>query len=697
MHRQIIMAAALCSFVSPSLDAQQQCTLVPSVASTVPQATSANAFPWLRSPGQQIRVLHQFGASNFASVGHPIFIQKLRFRAYDTSARTWAGGTYANVKISMSTGVTSYTAIDQTFANNHGTDLKVVYQGPVDVLPGSHTGTGPGPFYIEIDLAAPGFAYNPGSGSDVCIDIQHDGSNTGVMQSNYTATYNTTHMPAGSRVYHNSDMNAAVGSGITINYAPAMEMCWIPQKGLFASFRASPTSGPANTAVQFTDTSFSSAPGGVLTWSWDFGDGSAGSSVQNPSHTYTCGVFSPKLTVLDATGFHTKTYTDLISVGVVEADCSAGGTFGVAPYMVNFSDTSTGGPTSWLWDFGDGGTSTSKDPSHVYVTGGKFTVKLTATGQCNNHTVTKVDMIEVCASNAPNSGSISTLFTGGNGLTAAGCGNLFEVQVANPNGIKVTSLDINTRAAVTTSVGIDVYITPGDYLANQNNSELWVKVSTGNGASAGGLVATNIDVDDFYLAPGKYGVYVVYLSGGTHYTNGNGTNQSYQNCDLKIDLGVSKNTIFSGSAFNPRIWNGSIHYSTNDVAGNGRFGYGCAGSNAAIGDLSMDAEPMIGGTGNFTVTGTPNVPVAPGFLFIGITKQLMDLTPLGMAGCFLHTDMLLTLGIASMNGTATQPFGIPNNPAVVGAQALMQAAIVDPGANGLGVSVTNGLSMRIGN
>ena len=46
---------------------------------------------------------------------------------------------------------------------------------------------------------------------------------------------------------------------------------------------------------------------------------------------------------------------------------------------VNFTDTSTGAPTSWAWTFGDGGTSTSQNPSHSYLASGTFSVHLDAT------------------------------------------------------------------------------------------------------------------------------------------------------------------------------------------------------------------------------------------------------------------------------------------------------------------------------
>lgn len=52
---------------------------------------------------------------------------------------------------------------------------------------------------------------------------------------------------------------------------------------------------------------------------------------------------------------------------------------GCAPYTVNFIDQSSPSPVSWDWDFGDGNTSTTKDPSNTYYNPGVYTVKLRAT------------------------------------------------------------------------------------------------------------------------------------------------------------------------------------------------------------------------------------------------------------------------------------------------------------------------------
>lgn len=62
---------------------------------------------------------------------------------------------------------------------------------------------------------------------------------------------------------------------------------------------------------------------------------------------------------------------------------------------VAFTDLSTNNPTSWAWDFGDGGTSTSQNPSHVYSAAGTYTVSLTATNTDGSDTETKTAYITV--------------------------------------------------------------------------------------------------------------------------------------------------------------------------------------------------------------------------------------------------------------------------------------------------------------
>lgn len=70
---------------------------------------------------------------------------------------------------------------------------------------------------------------------------------------------------------------------------------------------------------------------------------------------------------------------------------------GNEPLKVVFTDRSTGSPTSWKWNFGDGKTSNDKSPVHIYSKIGKYNVTLTVKNAEGNNTVTKYDYITVLA------------------------------------------------------------------------------------------------------------------------------------------------------------------------------------------------------------------------------------------------------------------------------------------------------------
>ncbi|MHC1708496.1 MAG: PKD domain-containing protein [Bacteroidales bacterium] len=62
---------------------------------------------------------------------------------------------------------------------------------------------------------------------------------------------------------------------------------------------------------------------------------------------------------------------------------------------VLFTDQSTGGANSWLWDFGDGGTSTAQNPTHIYTTSGLFSVTLTINKGLASNFLVKTNYINV--------------------------------------------------------------------------------------------------------------------------------------------------------------------------------------------------------------------------------------------------------------------------------------------------------------
>ncbi|MFA6361911.1 PKD domain-containing protein [Methanoregula sp.] len=145
--------------------------------------------------------------------------------------------------------------------------------------------------------------------------------------------------------------------------------------------------------VILTDTSM----GDITGWSWDFGDGST-STEQNPVHTYSkTGNYSVLLTVTGPAGKNTLEEPVFILVGPFEpvAYFEAIYTSQHAPCSVEFLQYSEGTITQWLWDFGDGTTSTQEKPFHTYLHDGNYTVNLTVTGPAGTSTRSRPSFIHV--------------------------------------------------------------------------------------------------------------------------------------------------------------------------------------------------------------------------------------------------------------------------------------------------------------
>ncbi len=157
-------------------------------------------------------------------------------------------------------------------------------------------------------------------------------------------------------------------------------------------FSASPTSGSMPITVNFTDES----TGSPDSWRWTFGDGNT-STEKSPVHTYNdSGLYSVSLTAGNANGSNTLTKTGYIAVSnSLVAAFSASPTSGPAPLGVSFTDNSTGSPDSWRWTFGDGNTSTEKNPVYVYNRTGQYTVSLTVNNSGSISTETRFRYITV--------------------------------------------------------------------------------------------------------------------------------------------------------------------------------------------------------------------------------------------------------------------------------------------------------------
>lgn len=144
---------------------------------------------------------------------------------------------------------------------------------------------------------------------------------------------------------------------------------------------------------------------GIITFVLISIDGVKKSTLHSPPYDYTWN------TDLVSTGSHSiiavcidnfgSTNSDEISIVIVQsatipsAGFSANPTSGTAPLTVNFTDESSENPVSWLWDFGDGASSTIQNPTHIYNADGQYTVALTVVNSFGNDTETKVNYIVV--------------------------------------------------------------------------------------------------------------------------------------------------------------------------------------------------------------------------------------------------------------------------------------------------------------
>ena len=151
----------------------------------------------------------------------------------------------------------------------------------------------------------------------------------------------------------------------------------------FFPYNASPTNGQIPLLVNFTSANIDGFSSSIVSWNWNFGDGSRTNS-QNASHLYsTPGIYSVSLSAVDHAGnVVIGTGPTTISAQPTNLVYSANPTNGFAPLTVSFSapgsDANGNSITAWGWNFGDGNTSTLQNPSHTYLNPGNYQPSLVA-------------------------------------------------------------------------------------------------------------------------------------------------------------------------------------------------------------------------------------------------------------------------------------------------------------------------------
>ncbi len=163
---------------------------------------------------------------------------------------------------------------------------------------------------------------------------------------------------------------------------------------------------------------------------WDFGDGGTATSLSASKTWSAAGTFTVTLTVTDDDGgAGTATTTIQLSIPNLPPVASPGGPYtgdeGSAVALTDGSTDVDGTVVSWLWDLGDGTTSTQQNPTKTWVDDGTYTVSLTVTdddGATNtvSTTATVSNVAPIASATIPATGLTGTPITFVGGLTDVG-------------------------------------------------------------------------------------------------------------------------------------------------------------------------------------------------------------------------------------------------------------------------------------
>jgi PKD repeat protein len=178
--------------------------------------------------------------------------------------------------------------------------------------------------------------------------------------------------------------------------APDADIALVTIVNIYPTANAGPDqTGDRVNPVSFDGSGSSDSDGSIVSYSWDFGDGSTGSGVTT-SHQYTVlGTYTVTLTVTDNDG-GTDSDTALVTIVNIDPVADAGSDqIGDRVNPVSFDGSGSSDPdgsiSSWDWDFGDGSIGSGETTSHQYTALGTYTVTLTVTdndGGTNSDTAT---------------------------------------------------------------------------------------------------------------------------------------------------------------------------------------------------------------------------------------------------------------------------------------------------------------------
>src|SRR5437773_5537395 len=260
-------------------------------------------------------------------------------------------------------------------------------------------------------------------------------------------------VPANCTVSGGNSKTVTVPAGGT-GHADFTITCAAPNQPPTAAF----TSSCSGLTCSFTDQS-TDPDGSVTGWNWNFGDGGT-ATTQNPSHPYaTGGDYTVTLTVKDNLNASSAPVSHTASPSAPNRPPTAPFTSSCSGLTCSFTDQSTdpdGSVAVWQWDFGDGATATTRNPSHPYATGGYYTVTLTVKDNLN---ASSAPVSHTASPSAPNQPPTAAFTSSCSGLTCS-----FTDQSTDPDGsVTVWHWNFGDGASATTRNPSHPYATGGVY------------------------------------------------------------------------------------------------------------------------------------------------------------------------------------------------------------------------------------------
>jgi gliding motility-associated-like protein len=251
------------------------------------------------------------------------------------------------------------------------------------------------------------------------------------------------------------------------------------QAQLTANFSAPTQAGCAPLLVNFTDASM----GNPDEWEWDLGNGTI-SYFQHPSVTYfNPGTYTIRLTIRKGTTSSTVTKTQYITVNAPPViDFTQSAPAGCFPLKVTFTNQSIPGSSTvatYLWDFGDGTTSTQEHPEHIYNNAGEYNISLKAVNSDGcTATVTRLKAINIQM-------GVQAAFTVG---TASSCQAPATVPFTNTStgtGVLSYSWDFGDGSHAAGLHPVHAYASAGHYV---------VQLTTTNNTGCSNTFTKTVDV-----------------------------------------------------------------------------------------------------------------------------------------------------------------------------------------------------------